>query len=50
MEWREYDEEGKCKICKRKISTEKIKKQNFSYKEHESTFQTIETEEENYED
>ena len=35
MEWREYDEEGKCKVCGRIIFKQKSKDAEYSYAEYE---------------
>ena len=35
MEWREYDEEGKCKVCGKIIFKKKVKNAEYSYAEYE---------------
>ena len=34
MEWREYDEEGKCKVCGKQIKTNNKDKEKDSYGEY----------------
>ncbi|KYK31547.1 MAG: hypothetical protein AYK22_02315 [Thermoplasmatales archaeon SG8-52-3] len=36
MEWREYDSEGRCKICKHIIHSENKKSDKDGYSSHES--------------
>jgi len=35
MEWREYDENGRCKVCGKIIVKQKIKEKKDSYSEYE---------------
>ena len=47
MEWQEYDEEGKCKICGKQIVKELNKDKKESYAEYErENYDLEETEEE----
>ena len=34
MEWREYDNEGRCKVCKHKIHSETKKQEKEGYSEY----------------
>jgi len=43
MEWREYDEEGKCKVCGKQIFKKYSKEQDKSYAEYE--IETLDLEE-----
>jgi len=45
MEWREYDEEGRCKICKKIIHKPDIKQQKDRYDEYKSETPLFEIEE-----
>ena len=45
MEWRKYDEEGKCVVCGKLIFKKPAKKETSSYAEYEKeTFESEETE------
>jgi len=43
MDWQEYDEEGRCKVCKKTIKKSLSPKEKDSYSSHES--ESIEIEE-----
>jgi len=43
MEWREYDEDGKCKICGKIIMKKRKKEEKDSYSEYKQ--ETLETDE-----
>ena len=46
MEWREYDEEGRCKICEQKIVKEVEKQQKRGYNEYKTESPTFEIDQE----
>lgn len=45
MEWREYDSEGRCKVCKHIICRNTEKKQKVGYDEYNSESPSYETDE-----
>jgi len=50
MEWREYDEEGRCKICKHIIHRENKKSEKEGYNNLKSESPSFEELDENIED
>ena len=46
MEWQEYDEEGKCKVCGKRILKQLIKEKKDSYAEYEKETSEFESSEE----
>ena len=50
MEWREYDEEGRCKICKHIINRENTKSEKEGYNTIKSESPSFEGSDEDIED
>lgn len=46
MEWREYNEEGKCKVCKHVIIKDNKKQKKEGYNEYKSEVESFEIDEE----
>ena len=34
MDWREYDDEGKCKVCRKQIKKKQVQSQKINYDEY----------------
>jgi len=46
MEWREFDEKGKCKVCKQRIIRKLKKQDEHGYNEYKSESLTFEVDQE----